>query len=303
MFKRLLIVTCIGGLLPLGAELWWGLDLLTHFRVQYLAVALVLLVPAIALRHRLLSLALVTALAINAWPLVPYLPTGARPAIDDELVLLSINVNGGNPDYDGILTQLLTSGADLVALLELTPALDARLPELGEAYPYRYTVPDTNNFGIAVLSRRPLVGTQGFDLTIAHAIEAGFELPSGPVTFMAVHLPPPLGARLSALRNQAFRDLAMRVRGSSGPLIVCGDFNSSPYSPWFTRFERESGLRDARRGQGVSFSWPSSMPLLGVPIDHCLYRGPLGVASVERMEPGGSDHYPVRVTLGWQRLR
>ena len=37
-------VAVIANLLPLGARLWWTLELTTHFRVQYLAATAALLV-------------------------------------------------------------------------------------------------------------------------------------------------------------------------------------------------------------------------------------------------------------------
>ena len=58
-------------------------------------------------------------------------------------------------------------------------------------------------------------------------------------------------------------------------------------------------LIEARRGKGIAMSWPSFMPLLGVPIDHCFIRKPLSARSVEHLERTGSDHYPVLVTLTW----
>lgn len=105
---------------------------------------------------------------------------------------------------------------------------------------------------------------------------------------------------MARARNSQLDGLATYASQIEEPLLVCGDFNLTPYSPFFDRFAEAAGLSDVRRARGLGLSWPSFMPLLGIPIDHCLIRGPIEVESVERLNRIGSDHYPVQVTLVWQ---
>ena len=300
MLKTLLIVWTAGGLLPLGARFWWAFEIFSHFRLQYLAIALPLLVLALARGQLAVGLALAATMALNAWPLLPDLPRFGAPSLPagPDFVLLNINVEARNTEHDRVLARIRESGADVVALVELSPALEAKLAALADLYPHRVTVPTAGNFGIAVLSRHPLRETATFDLGPNPAIETVVETADGAVLRLyAIHTKPPVGAALARTRNEQLVALAGRIRASEGPLLVCGDFNLSPYSPWFGRFERESGTRSARKGLGLGISWPATMPLLGTPIDHCFLRGPLVATAVERMAATGSDHYPVRVTL------
>lgn len=300
MLRALLIVWTAGGLLPLGARFWWGFEIFSHFRLQYLAIALALLVLALLRGQIAVGVLLAATMAVNAWPLLADLPRRGAAAAEPSLVLLNINVEARNAEHERVLERIRESGADVVAVIELSPALDTKLGALADLYPHRVTVPAAGNFGIAVLSRRPLRETVVFDLGPSPAIETVLETPEGAVRLYAIHTKPPVGATLARTRNGQLDSLAERIRASDGPLLVCGDFNLSPYSPWFDRFERASGTRSARRGQGLGISWPATMPLLGTPIDHCFLRGPLVATQVERMAATGSDHYPVRVTLSWQ---
>lgn len=302
LLARLAVLAAIVGLLPLGARLWWGFDLLSHFRVQYLACALPLLVAVLAYRRHLAALLLAVTAGINAWPLLPYLlpassATAASPAAP-QLTVLNINVNAGNRNYAAILDAIRTADADIVAVLELTPGLDDVLQAVAAIYPYSYTLPATSNFGIGVLSRYPLTA-KTLPLLATKAIDGLVDLPTGTLRFIAVHLVPPLHGDFAQMRNRQLGELATLARASSEPLAVCGDFNLTPYSPFFGGFREQSGLTEARRGKGIAMSWPSFMPLLGVPIDHCFIREPLRARSVERLERTGSDHYPVLVTLTW----
>jgi len=302
VLKGLLIAWTAGGLLPLGARFWWGFEIFSHFRLQYLAFALLLLVLAFARGHLGLGVLLMATMAVNAWPLLPAFvrPAKVPEAAGPDFVLLNINVEARNTEHDRVLKRIRESGADAVALIELSPALDARLGELADLYPHRVSVPGAGNFGLAVLSRHPLRDAVTFELGQVPAIEAVVETPGRALRLVAIHTRPPVGAALARTRNEQLRALAERVRAIDGPLLVCGDFNLSPYSPWFGRFETESGTLSARRGFGLGISWPATLPLLGTPIDHCFLRGPLAAVEVARMAATGSDHYPVRVTLRWQ---
>jgi endonuclease/exonuclease/phosphatase (EEP) superfamily protein YafD len=99
------------------------------------------------------------------------------------------------------------------------------------------------------------------------------------------------------MRNRQLDQLAAYVKDIDEPLLVCGDLNLTPYSPYFDRFTEAAALTDVRLGQGLGFSWPTFFPMAGIPIDHCLFRGPLAVESIKRLEPFGSDHYPVHVSF------
>jgi endonuclease/exonuclease/phosphatase (EEP) superfamily protein YafD len=299
MLNRLLIVTIVGGLLPLGGELWWLLELFSHFRLQYVALALLLLLVAIRGRRYRLALLLAATAGINLWPVWPYLSSARPPLTGGSFTLLNLNVKASNPERERILALLSAADADIVTLIELSPQLAELLPTLASRYPYQITEPGAGNFGLGVLSRYPLLAANAFKLGPTTAIEAGVALPAGELRLIAVHPVPPISATMAATRNQQLGQLAVRARQADEPLLICGDFNLSPYSPYFQRFLTESATTDTRRGLGIGFSWPTFLPLLGIPIDHCFTRGALVATEVERMDPIGSDHYPVRLTLRW----
>ena len=87
----------------------------------------------------------------------------------------------------------------------------------------------------------------------------------------------------------------------SGPLVVMGDFNATPWSHAVRRIERLTGTR---RIGGIGRTWHGyptplgEVPVpLGLPIDHILISPGIGVLSVGTLEIPGSDHLAVRAVL------
>jgi molybdopterin-biosynthesis enzyme MoeA-like protein len=92
--------------------------------------------------------------------------------------------------------------------------------------------------------------------------------PSGTFTVIGVHLSAPIDAAARRARNQQLTELAGRAAAVQGPLIVAGDFNTTPYSPYFADWLEAAGVTDSRRGRTISTSWPTMLPWAGIPIDH-----------------------------------
>lgn len=312
LWSGVLIAAVVAGLAPFGATFWWGFELFTHFRVQYVIVGIALAGLAAATNRRSVAVALVVVAALNARPILPYLPLANRTAIAsasgptpvaNPFEVLTINVNAQNMALLSIANAVRSANADLVAIVELTPELDAALPDWQDRYPHSFTAAANGNFGIGILSRYPLREAREFLTGPTSAIDSVVELPSGSIRMLAAHLYPPMGQTMADTRNRQLDQLAAYAKDIEGPLLVCGDLNLSPYSPYFDRFTEAAELMDARLRRGLDFSWPSFFPLAGIPIDHCLFRGPLAVESIKRLDPFGSDHYPVKVSLTWQEYK
>jgi endonuclease/exonuclease/phosphatase (EEP) superfamily protein YafD len=297
------ILACLATLAGFAGRFWWGFELATHFRVQYaLAIggfALILL----ALRQwrwamlfgafALLDLAFVIPAFREDDPATP-----ATVESQPTLRALLANVNAENRDSERLRRLIATSDPDIILLLEATPWLLDRLRDLGERYPHRAAEPRDDLFGIALFSRHPFARSQIVrfgDAASPPAIVATIAAGEHPFDLIGVHPWPPVSAELAEGRNEQLRMLASRVRQSQAPLLVLGDLNLSPWSPWFARLLADSGLRDSRRGRGIQPSWPVGWWPLWIPIDHALFSEDIDIRHREIGPAIGSDHYPVIV--------
>jgi endonuclease/exonuclease/phosphatase (EEP) superfamily protein YafD len=80
-------------------------------------------------------------------------------------------------------------------------------------------------------------------------------------------------------------------------VIIAGDLNLSPWSPYYARLVRETGLADIRKGFGLLPTWPTHLRPMMIPIDHCLVSPDISVSRVRTGEHIGSDHLPLIVDL------
>jgi endonuclease/exonuclease/phosphatase (EEP) superfamily protein YafD len=302
--KRLLagfgVAAVAGSVLPLAAKVWWVFELFTHFRVQLLAGLALLALLFAAQRAWTWCGVLALCMAVNVPPLVPYLrpaPAGAtQPAT---LTVLGVNVEADNDKHAELLASIAQSNPDVVLVVEFTERWGEHLAALAEVYPHQFRRPRFDPFGIALFSRHPFESVEELKLGPTSAIDARLRTPRGTTRVIGVHLLPPISADWAMQRNSQLDALADHAAAAAAtePLIVLGDFNISPYSPYFQDWLGQAHLTDAGRGLGPRFTWPSFLPLLGIPIDHCIVSNGLRVAEYRRLAAFGSDHYPVLARL------
>ena len=60
---------------------------------------------------------------------------------------------------------------------------------------------------------------------------------------------------------------------------------------------KTGGLRNARSGFGILPTWPTFMPVLYIPIDHCLVTKEIDIIKLRTGRNVGSDHLPLIADL------
>ncbi|MCW5889773.1 MAG: endonuclease/exonuclease/phosphatase family protein [bacterium] len=279
----------------------WPLELTTHFRVQYATGFALLALIAAAMRRWKPVVLLVAGALVNAVVAAsPASPGGVADAAAPRLRVLFANVLRVNPAHVAGLEVIRAAAADVVVAAEVDAgwweALRTGLPD------HRHTLaePREDDFGIALLSRVALVRGEvvGLDDLDMPTVIAELPLGGGALTLVATHTIPPVGLAAFAERNAHLAALARVARMASGPALVLGDLNVTPWSPWFGRLLRDGGLRDSRVGFGLQASWPAgAWPLLRIPIDHALASPSLRVLDRRVGAAYGSDHLPIVVDV------
>lgn len=314
LLSRLAVLTVIATTLAtaaaLGARADWLLELFSHFPVQYLCLQLLAAAACLALRQWPWAVVALVAAVPNALAVGPYLPglasapataVAAAEAARAPVRLIAANLLYRQEDATAALAYLDRQSADLLVLSEYTPRWRQKLRALERTYPYFVIRTRWNPWGIAVFSKHPIRAVEDLDLgdNESSHLRLLVQLPDGLVEVYAVHLASPPSRRQAAQRNTQLRRLAERIAAADPalPRIVAGDFNTTPYSPYFQDLLRDAGLSDARRPFGLQVTWPAWPLPVWIPIDHCLAGGPLDVTRVAAGPPIGSDHLPLECTF------
>ena len=277
----------------------WPLDLFANFRVQYTLLFLIVAIVLFALRSPLLGVLAIAGAVVGAIPIVSYMGVQAARAGADsgKFRVVAFNTWFRNHDYAAIGRFLEQTQPDVIVLEELRRDEGQRLARYLPSYPHSFN--EARHYGAIVFARWPIVSAESLALTDgpARAARVTLDWNGTEVTVLGVHLHWPLGPTNSRLRNGELAGIATFAAARAGPLIVAGDFNSTPWSSHFRTSLLRSGLNDCAAGHGLAPSWPAQFPPLGIRIDHCWASRHWRSADVRLGPALGSDHLPLIADL------
>ena len=299
-------IVALVGLLTLAGVLdrvWWIFEPADVFRLQYLVVlaagalaALLLKRPALAACAAALAAVNVAVLAMTGTPSIAATPNAATSRT---LRVVVANVEVGNTNFAAVERLVATTKPDLFGVTELTPAmarhLDAGLPE----YRTRMIETRTDAYGIGVYSRVPLLTAKlvRFPADGPPTVVARMRVAGNPLTVVVTHVHTPFAGSIHVRHLDA---LAAAARSRLGKrVVVCGDFNTPPWSGPLRDFASDARLRDLYgRHAWAGYTWPNWAYVLRVPLDDCFVSGGVAVKSHRDGPSVGSDHRPLVVDIG-----
>jgi vancomycin resistance protein VanJ len=290
----------------------WNLGSLAETFLPWLGLLIPVLLAG-ALRRRSAS-----ALVALVLPAVVWLNLYGRALSDKSrpggfLTVASENVNAGNPDPAGSARDLAAAGADVLALVELTPQAAGTYEKgLAKAYPY-HTLQGT----VGLWSKLPLSDTQPIDIMdygpLADTMPPGMKMASdralrttvttghGPLTVYVAH-PGSVRVNPKAGYWTASRDIGVQALGkaiaadTSKRVVLLGDLNGTTDDRALADLTAQMDSAQDVAGDGFGFTWPASFPV--VRIDQILVRG-VKPDSSWVLPANGSDHRPVEARISW----
>ena len=221
----------------------------------------------------------------------------SRPVSGTGLTVVSHNVGAANPDPAGTARDLVASGADVVALQELTWNARATYEHvLGGSYPF-HVVMGT----VGLWSRQPLSDTRPVDIGMdsTRALRATVATADGPLTVYVAHLGSvrvfPRNGFWTESRDGGIAALDRALAADrSERVVLLGDLNGTMDDRAFAGLTAQLEPVQEAAGAGFGFSWPASFPV--VRSDQILVRG-LTPDRAWVLPPTGSDHRPVAATV------
>ncbi|MFI9765778.1 endonuclease/exonuclease/phosphatase family protein [Streptomyces sp. NPDC052415] len=210
-----------------------------------------------------------------------------------DLTIATHNVNADNTDPSGTARDVAASGADVVALEELTAsAVPVYEKALRSTYKY-HSVQGT----VGLWSKYPLTGVRAVDIKLGwtRAMRAAVSTPSGEIAVYVAHLPS-VRVKLEAGFTARQRDKSADALGEAiadeklPRSVLLGDLNGTMNDRALNAVTSQMRSTQGAAGTGFGFSWPASFPMAR--IDQILVKGIEPVTSWTLPETG-SDHLPV----------
>lgn len=303
------IVAVLGFIYP-------AMDLFNHIQpVLFFGLAALLLATPIFIRFRpMRALALsvaATGLVASSAIYVPELVAGFLPRTSDTETgstyrLMTFNVFGRNEEPQSIVDNIADVNPDFVALQEYSPGVRSVVhPLLAELYPhFQYCAGGQRAF-VGLYSKLPFepldedaCSSSIMSTDRTARIIVRFQTETGPAFSLATtHNDWPAPVTRQAEQFATLRDALSTVEP---PLILVGDFNSTPWSYTLRGFVSSAGL--TRHTFNVPTfptlwyylrDWRPTIPFL--PIDHVMTRGDITIHNLRTGNPSGSDHLPIIV--------
>lgn len=220
-----------------------------------------------------------------------------RTASGGDLTVATHNVNAGNADPSGTARALVASGADVVALEELTARAVPRYAKaLSGTYPY-HTVQGT----VGLWSRYPLHDTRPVDIRLGwvRALRTSVRTPFGDLAVYVAHLPS-VRVKLDTGFTASQRDESADALGEAiaaealERVVLLGDLNGTMNDRALRAVTSQMRSTQGAAGDGFGFSWPASFPMAR--IDQIMVKGVDPVRSWT-LPATSSDHLPLAATL------
>ncbi|MCS6761764.1 MAG: endonuclease/exonuclease/phosphatase family protein [Candidatus Devosia symbiotica] len=288
------------------------LDLLNHAQILLFPTTLVgLAIVALALRGALRSVAVIYAFvgfATSANVIVPEFVAALRARLvaptTQTVKMMTHNLFGLNYDMAQVVAAFRSEDTDIIVLQEYfgeqTSDLHSRLLK---DYPYFVRCRGGKRANLGLYSRIPFEQVQdhacpdnAYVMNRTGHILVRFTVPGDkPFSVLTTHMDWPLPV---ARQREQLAALSAVVADIEGPLIVAGDFNSTPWSYALRDFVASNGLvRETVNlvTYPMRFfyfdAWRDMIPFL--PLDHVMTRGGVVVYELHAGHRTASDHLPV----------
>ncbi|MEU3190883.1 endonuclease/exonuclease/phosphatase family protein [Streptomyces sp. NPDC006992] len=214
-----------------------------------------------------------------------------------DLTVVTHNVNAGNPDPRGTAEALVDSGADVIALQEVSSS---------QAGSYRSALDRTHPYHklagtVGIWSKYPLSDARTVDIKMGwpRAMRATVRTPKGEVAVYAAHLPS-VRVQFRSGFTAGQRDGSAEALGEAiahdpaDKVLLLGDLNGTMNDRALAPITSQMRSAQGAAGDGFGFSWPASFPMAR--IDQIMLKGADPV-SAWTLPATDSDHLPIAAKI------
>ncbi len=296
--------------LPLTNSVTWWVRMWDFPRVHIAIVALVVLIGCLpfTVSFKLPMIVLMAAAmcyqSVQVFPYTPLAKTEVElvevPASVRPVSMMSANVLMENTRYADLARIIDREDPDILLLMETDQVWHDALGNVLDRYATVKMHIADDHYGLIFATRLDPVSVDLLwpDADDTPALKAVLRARDGTeFNFIGLHPRPPVPGNDTAVRDKQIKNAALMTSSSERPTICMGDFNDVAWSWTTKRFKRYGGFVEPRVGRGMYASFHVDYPFMRLPIDQIFLTKDVNLASFDRLESFGSDHFPMAVTV------
>lgn len=293
-----------------GSGIYVGFDLLANVSYFLVIPLTALFLAAVCTRQWLVAAFAFVAVVAGTTPLLsPAAQRITASSAGPTASVLHCNLRGSLAAWNGVRAVMAARKPDIVSVVEVSDGVIARIladEELLQKYPHRVLPRPGLEWPQVVLSRHPMQALPPPDMRPGTRMQSLFSshrssivsLPIGDVIFSTEHVPSPRSSASWNMGNEQIVALGHLVRDHYRtyklPILITGDFNSSPAGYRDSLMRKETALLPDPESFPPAGTWPSGLPaFMRLPLDRAWASNELAFAPPVVMGDVGSDHRPI----------
>lgn len=209
----------------------------------------------------------------------------APPQAGSSISVATFNLANSNDNFDSTLSMILNSGADLIALQEVTPDWANYIENntyIQKRYPFDTALIRMDFFGMSILSKYKFLtidtfqyeGIPNFIGMIHH------DSLNENINFISSHTTPPVSIGAYKKIYAHLQVIGEKAVNMKGPVLVLGDYQVVPWSDEILALKQTGKLSDSRR----------DMPTTYFPHDHIFYSNALKCLDFQSISSQKTTH-------------
>lgn len=283
-------------------------DALRHFIFQYMIGSIVLGAFFCFRKSKIWVTLMAIILTCTSFEYISQFnrPSSAEYSFDNIIKVAHYNRRYDMHSHEKLKDWLIAESPDIVVIQEARDEHKLIMDSLKQQYPHQISEPRNNAFGLILASKYPYqsslvqpVKRYALDNFYIHA---NVNVQSGKIiSVYAMHPPPPTTKLLQKQRNEDLNAVSKAIqKDEEQNIIFMGDWNITPFSPYFNTLQSETGLKNEYTTWLIPPTWPSIFfdYIFQIPIDHILHKGDIHLIDKRRGAHMGSDHYPIIAEFG-----
>lgn len=309
VFWAVVWLGCLAAMAPswfgLLGDKHWTLDLMSHFRWQYLAAAVLILLLAVSRRTWTMAALGLATIGLNVWLTLSFPREAGEPDPEDPgLKVMCLNLFKGNEETQLVLDEVARVSPDVVVFVEVSSAWDAAMEILKTDYPH-FLVDPGGVQGVNVYSRIPLVDARVKLLGRAEfpTLELEVTHQGKSIFIVGAHPLPPMSSNAHLMWVDFMETLGQGLSDRGVPSLVMGDLNATPWCQGMDELLKSCDLGFRLSDSGAPWfiaypTWAVGSPM-SIHIDHILCTPELVLSDYEVGRDVGSDHRAVIARVRW----